>query len=199
MDATRRALVSVPIVAALAWAATLCVSAANANVIASAAPADVAALQRALEWAPADAELHEHLGAALLKQGAGAMPELERAVLLRPTSPYAWASYAEARYQEGRTGTAFEEALLRAASLGPNEPEVQESVALYGLAVWNDVRADTRETIGRMVAAGMKRDPSAMLRIADRRGRLEVACAHVDGVKSTPDLHRLCTSRGTLE
>jgi hypothetical protein len=71
-------------------------------------------------------------------------------------------------------------------------------VALYGLAVLDDVRPQTRAAIERMVAAGMKSDPAAMLRIAQRRGRLDVACHHADASRLAEDLSKLCNTRGAI-
>jgi hypothetical protein len=47
-----------------------------------------------------------------------------------------------------------------------------------------------------MVAAGMKRNPLEMLQIAERRGRLAVACRHFAGSPrlSLPKWFQLCQS-----
>ena len=119
-----------------------------------------------------------------------------KAIELRPTAPNAWANIAAVRYREGGTGAGFEAALVRAAQLGPYEPEVQGVVANYGLAVFNEVTPATRSAIEAMVAAGMKRKPLEMLQIADRRGRLEVACRHLAGPPRQTDskVTQLCPS-----
>ncbi len=83
------------------------------------------------------------------------------------------------KYRLGDTGKEFEAALVNAAAVGPFEPEVQGAVALLGLAVWDEVAPATRRAIDRMVAAGMKRNPLEMLQIAERRGRLDIACGHL--------------------
>jgi hypothetical protein len=104
-----------------------------------------------------------------------------RALEFRPTSPYTWASLAAVKYRQGDTGRDFESALVRAAGLGPFEPEVQRRVAYFGLAVWNEVAPETRAAIEAMVANGMRRNPMETLQIAERRGRLDVACRHLVG------------------
>lgn len=109
-----------------------------------------------------------------------AFAQLQRAIFLRPSSPYAWAALAAARYRAGVADETFRVALLRAAELGPNEPRVQDTVALYGLAVWPEAGPELRAAVDRMVAAGMRRDAPAMLQIAQRRGRLDSACRHID-------------------
>jgi Flp pilus assembly protein CpaB len=72
--------------------------------------------------------------------------------------------------------------------MGPWEPEVQRVVADVGLATFNEVQARTRATIERMVAFGMRRQPLEILQIAQRRGRLDVACRHVADNKHVTDL-----------
>lgn len=110
-----------------------------------------------------------------------------RSLALRPVSPNTWANLAEAKYLEGDTSAVFEHALVTASRLGPAEPQVQRLVAHYGLAVREEVSASTREAIDRMVAAGMRRNPLEMLQIAERRGRLDIACRHLAGVPRGPD------------
>src|SRR5205823_2599488 len=100
---------------------------------------------------------------------------LRKALELRPMSPYTWANLAAVDYHLGDTGKAFRSALVRAAELGPHEPEVQATIASFGLAVWNEVDAQTQAAIERSVAAGMRREPREMLQIAQRRGRLAIA------------------------
>lgn len=110
-----------------------------------------------------------------------AVVQLRKALELRPMSPYTWSNLAATQYRLGDTGRAFQAALAHAAELGPQEPEVQVTVAEYGLAVWNEVDEQTRAAIERSVAAGMRRQPREILQIAERRGRLAVACRHAVG------------------
>lgn len=195
MNAVRRAWLCVPAVTGLVWATVLAESAASASVLAGDSH-EVAALERAVARAPADPELRELL--ALSATGKAQVEQLEQALALRPTSGYAWANLAAAQYAVGDTGENFQAALDRASQLGPNEPAVQGLVALYGLAVLDDVRPQARAAIDRMVAAGMKSDPAAMLRIAQRRGRLDVACHHADASRLAGDLSKLCNTRGAI-
>jgi hypothetical protein len=152
----------------------------------------------AARQAPGDPRLQEL--AALLElrateaSGPGVRSHLERALLMRPSSPYTWANLAADRYRAGETGRPFIAALERAAELGPYEPEVQATVAFYGLAVWDELDARSHQAVESMVAAGMKRNPMEMLQISQRRGRLDIACRHLDGVprQTDPKLLRLC-------
>ena len=105
----------------------------------------------------------------------------------RPTSPYTWANYAEAKYLLGETGRPFEEALMSAARLGPWEPEVQRLIADLGLAVYHEVKPETRAVIASLVALGMRRNSLEILQISDKRGRLDVACMHVPNNRRVTD------------
>jgi hypothetical protein len=106
---------------------------------------------------------------------------------MRPTSPYTWANFAEAKYLLGETGFAFEQALVNAARLGPWEPEVQRLIADIGLAVYREVNPGTRAAIASVVALGMRRNPLEILQISQKRGRLDVACTHVPNNRRVTD------------
>jgi hypothetical protein len=94
----------------------------------------------------------------------------------RPVSPYTWANIAHVDYELGQTGEEFEASLRHASELGPWEPAVQVTVVNYGLAVREEVSPSTRQAIDRMVASAMRRNPLETLQIAERRGRLDIAC-----------------------
>jgi len=144
-------------------------------------------IQAAVRIRPNDASSHELLGilGAMRREDPKRMEHgiahLVRALELRPVSPYAWANLAEARYRRGDGGDSLELPLTRAAQLGPSEPGVQRVVAEYGLAVWRELSPTARADVDRMIGAGTRRNPLEMLRISDRRGRLEAACRHVLG------------------
>jgi cytochrome c-type biogenesis protein CcmH/NrfG len=145
----------------------------------------VLALDRAATLAPGDASVHELLG--LLAERRIEQPDFldqaiahyGRAVSLRPTSPYTWVQIAKALYRKGDTGPMLESALRRAAELGPSEPEVQRTVADYGLALWAEEMPRTRRSVDAILRKAMKRDPEEILHIAERRGRLALACGHL--------------------
>ena len=161
-----------------------------------------AELERALNLDPADPAIHELLG--ILDARSPERPEyltsaavhFAKALELRPTSPYTWASLAEAKYQMGDTGPQFEAALIRAAQLGPSEPEVQRTVVNYGLAVRDEVSPGARASIDAMVAAGFKRNPLEVLQIGDRRGKLKLVCRHFNDIprRIDPKWSQLCQS-----
>jgi hypothetical protein len=107
---------------------------------------------------------------------AEALTHFEKALAARPTSPYSWANVVATLYRMGDTSKRFESALRNAAFLGPWEPEVQRAVADYGLAAWNDIGPAAQKSVRSIVSNGIRRNPKEMLQIAERRGRLAVAC-----------------------
>jgi hypothetical protein len=114
----------------------------------------------------------------------------------RPISSYTWANLAAVDYRIGATDEEFRTALAHAAELGPNEPEVQRTLADLGLAVWAEVDSPMRSTIEGAVERGMKSQPRQILQIAERRGRLAVACRHAVGSPRQTDTKwlQLCQS-----
>jgi hypothetical protein len=162
-------------------------------------------LGSAAQVTPDDPNLEEMLGELALRAPAGAdldeaLVHFRRAATLRPSSPYAWADIVTVLYRQGDTGAPFEAALRSAAELGPAEREVQLVVADYGLAVWDEVAAPTRAAVESMVTGAMKRDPAEILQLAQRRGRLAVACRHIRDAPRRVDRQWLsfCGSRETL-
>jgi hypothetical protein len=102
----------------------------------------------------------------------------------RPGSGYTWANLLVVKYRQDEIGPTFEKAVVNSMALAPFEPEVQRAVADFGLAVLNDVTPQTRLTIERAVAAGMKRNAPEILQIAARRGRLDAACPHLQATSN---------------
>jgi predicted Zn-dependent protease len=145
-------------------------------------------LQRAVTHVPEDPFAREALALVIARNSnepsdfEEAQRNLAAAIEQRPGSPYTWANLAVVKYRLGDTGQMFEKTLVNASNLGPYEPEVQQIVADLGLAVYDEVAPATRAAIERMVAAGMKRNAAEILQIASRRGRLGIACSHLDGV-----------------
>jgi hypothetical protein len=164
-----------------------------------------AAVETAREAAPFDANAEELLGRLSVLDNAkagfldDAMGHYGRALALRPTSPYTWAAVVEALYRKGDTGPRFWLALDRAAGLGPEEPAVQRVVADYGLALWDEAGPQARKTVEAAVTAEMKRGSRSILQVAERRGRLAVACRHMGEAPRPIDLQWLilCSREGT--
>jgi hypothetical protein len=145
-------------------------------------------LNSALLLTPGDPTAHETL-AVLEMQRLDSLEFLEdadvhlrEAVKLRPTSPYTWVNFADLRYRLGELDGRFEASLVAAVRLGPGEPEVQRRVADLGLAGWKEVTTPTRTSIIQAIEWGMRRNAPEMLQIAERRGKLRVACGLASSV-----------------
>jgi hypothetical protein len=142
--------------------------------------------RRALSLTPTDPNVHVQF--ALEQARSAASPEDARwallhavnALRLRPVSPYGWADLAEVKYRADVADATFQAALQRATYLGPHEPAVQEAVVFYGLAIWDEATPESRTAVERMLTSGLKRDPATMMQIAQRRGRLHLACRYLD-------------------
>ena len=222
MHVAIRAALAVPAVGFLAWFAVDALRIGRADTVVYDAAREMATwsasgaqpgaqtvawiaadLERAREAAPGDANIEEMLGALAARRIDRpefldeALVHFRRAVELRPTSPYTWAAVAQAQYRKGDTGAVFEAALRRAAELGPAEPEVQRTVADFGLAMWADEAPETRQAVEAMITGAMKRDAPGALQIAERRGRLAVACRHLADAprRVDPEWYLLCRSR----
>lgn len=139
-------------------------------------------LLAALSLSPRDPTAHEALAVLeterldSLEFLRDADVHLRMALELRPASPYTWVNFATLRYRLNDVGGPFQAALVEAVRLGPGEPEIQRRVADLGLAVWGDVTEPTRTAIRQALEWGMRRNAPEMLQIAERRGRLPVAC-----------------------
>jgi hypothetical protein len=211
MSTAVRLLVAGPLVAVLGWAAATAIDVIRADDLVREASLEMSTwaaarsepspetwksvrdkLASGIQIRP-DPASHELLGmlGVMRRDDLRAMEDghsnLVRALEMRPVSPYTWAYLMEAQYRRGEPAASLELALQRATHLGASEPGVQRIVADYGLALWPELTPKARTDVERMVAAGMRRNPLEMLRISDRRGRLEAACRHVVGAPK-PDL-----------
>jgi hypothetical protein len=146
-------------------------------------------LERASRLAPADPVAREFLGvlhlsrAPLPEYAELAQDHFLRSLERRPSSPYTWANVAEARYRLGRSDAPFETVLLTAWRLGPSEPEVQRTVINLGFARWAESSPALQSAVTSALAAAMRRNPLETMQIAERRGRLDLACPFVAGDK----------------
>ena len=143
--------------------------------------------------------VHELLGLMAMRKAESAAQadvHFRKALELRPGSAYTWANIAALQYRIGDTGPEFETALVRAARLGPYEPEVQATVANFGLAVWPEASPGLKSVVEQVVRAGMRRNAPEMLQIAQRRGRLAIACRHLEGTprQNNSKWSQLCQS-----
>jgi hypothetical protein len=128
-------------------------------------------------------ELRGNLLTQIVSTGEGVtswLPEsiasFERAVALRPTSPYAWALLADARYRNGKVDAAFFHALEKAVEFGPGERESLLTVVDLGLAVLDSAPESTRRRILEAVQHADRRESRDVAAIAARRAKLEQVC-----------------------
>ena len=196
MGVAARLLTVVPVLALLGWCGVQAVDYGIAWTTAANATREIERVRRAgageiTPWVrsdlrlagqavPGDPTILELM--AIVDPEGNAERQLAQAIEARPGSGYTWANLVAAKYRVGDTGPGFEKAVTNAARLGPLEPEVQRTLVDYGLAVLEEAGPATRAAIERTVAAGMKRNAPEILQIAARRGRLGVACRHLDGV-----------------
>jgi hypothetical protein len=198
MGVPARLFMVVPVLALLVWCGVLAVDYGIAWTTAANATREIERVQRsgagetaawvrsdlrlAAQAVPKDPSVRELIAISGPDgEGNQAERQLALAIEARPGSGYTWANLAASKYRAGDTGPSFEKAVVNAARLAPFEPEVQRTLADYGLAVLDEVGPATRAAIERAVAAGMKRNAPEILQIAARRGRLGVACRHFDG------------------
>ena len=217
MTAGARVLTVAPLIALLAWMSVQAIGLATAGAVmhdasramdlwaTGKAPSIEATaqmredLKRSLR--SSDPDIEELLGLLDARSGnpellGEARVHLLNALRLRPGSPYTWANLVGVDYRLGLTGKDLERKLILAAELGPYEADVQRAEAFYGLALWDEVAPRTRAAIEHSVALGMKRNPLEMLQIAQRRGRLAIACRYFGGSsrQSDPKWSQTCQS-----
>lgn len=151
-------------------------------------------LELAQRLAPRNGPVEELLGVLFAERRRNAdfqqiaLDHFVRALVLRPGSPYTWADIADVRYRLGTATGDYGRVLINAATLGPNEPEVQRIVVDYGFALWDEIADENvRASVLRSVSSGMRRNPMEMLQISERRGRLNLACPLVPVNARFPD------------
>lgn len=202
MRAAARVSVAVPFCAALAWAAFGALAVVQSDSLLRQARTEMSTwsvpparstsatvltyLNEASHVRPSEPILHELRGRlALASSSVEDARVAEKAFIVaidfRPVSAHSWASLAEARYRQGKPGVGLEYAFEQAALLGPSEPRVQQLVADLGLATWRELTPKGQGIVDRSLATGIRRNPLEMLRISERRGRLDLACRHVVG------------------
>ena len=159
-------------------------------------------LGRIAARAPDRAYVVEMIGIAAARDRADpqaldeALARFSEALIERPVSAYTWANVVHASYELGHTGAAFQLAFRHAAQMGPWEPQVQNTLVSYGLAVRDEVTPQARAVIDQVVADAMRRNPLETLQIAARRGRLDVACRGVvNPASDTTRRYLMCEQR----
>lgn len=103
--------------------------------------------------------------------------DFRRALVQRPTSPFAWASLALSKLYLGEQDDELIQALQRAEELGPWESGVQQTVVFVGLAVWNRLNPAQQATVVRAMRRGAQRNAGNIAEIAKTFNRLDLFCA----------------------
>lgn len=151
-------------------------------------------LQSALALDPGNPSLMEDLGllemnrarAAIPREAAGlvrAVGYLRRSLRARPSSPYAWANLALAKFWVGEMDAEFRYAIERADTLGAWEPEVQVALVSVGFRAWPALPPASRAIVHQVLRRGLKRQEQVLFDMAAHFGRMDVLCA-------TPEIQR---------
>ena len=121
-------------------------------------------------------QVGESSGATKLQVQQEAINAFSAAVVARPVSAYAWVNLALSKYQAGQVDAVLYRALDNAARLGPWEPDVQLAVTDLGFALWEDMPRVLRPTVIQTVTNAQQRYADRVFGIAERRGRMVLAC-----------------------
>lgn len=100
-----------------------------------------------------------------------------RALAQRPTSAFAWANLALARFHMRQADDSLLAALRHADALAPWEPPVQHRVLWVGLNLWDRLDAPHRAAMLATLERALHRDPRRTAEIAHSTNRLQAACA----------------------
>jgi len=179
-------------------------SAPNGSVRAESLAAAIASLRQALVLEPSNplyveqtARLQE-LRALQMRRGDPAanetlqlsLAQYRDAVLMRPGSPYVWASIAMLKARLDLLDFEFYRALERAGRLGPWEPQVQIAMIDVGLATWPVLARTGRDAVLGALERGLLRQAPEIRRIAAAHGTLPRACKEAG--ESMPRLAAFC-------
>jgi hypothetical protein len=142
------------------------------------------AIDEALRFEPSNPHFVEQ--SALLR---GSLDEFHAAALMRPGSPYVWASIAMLKLRRRELDAELYGALERAAQLGPWEPQVQLAIAQVGLAAWRRLPPPAQAQVIGMLERGLLRQEAGIRRIAAAHDDIVLVCS---GAALPPRLAALC-------
>jgi hypothetical protein len=114
------------------------------------------------------------------------LAKYREAALMRPGSPYVWASIATLKARLDELDYEFYGSLQRADSLGRWEPAVQLAIVDIGLARWRLLPYSPKLLVLGAVERGMRRQEAAVRRIAKASGSLGRLCAEEITLRGTP-------------
>lgn len=147
-------------------------------------------LNQSLDYSPGNPWPLEQLGTLQLS-GIGALRDaqlamaaaqnasagLRKALVARPTSPFAWANFALSKLALGEYDEALFQAIERAEELGPWEPEAQQAVIFAGLTVWTRLAPAQQAAVVRAMQRGAQRNPAKIAQLAASFSRIDLFCA----------------------
>lgn len=146
-------------------------------------------LTRSLRYWPDNAWALEQMGAlqlhwlraggssVLASAGIAIARERYRAVIRqRPTSAYAWANLALAKFLLDERDAELDTALDFADRLGPWEPEVQLAVLYVGLQDWKTLDAARRSLVAHTLDRASRRNAAQVTDLATRLHKLNILC-----------------------
>lgn len=114
------------------------------------------------------------------------LAQFREAAVMRPGSPFVWASIAMLKVRLNDMDFELYGALERAARLGPWEPQVQIAIIDVGLAAWPWLARSGRVRVLEALERALLRQEPEVRRIAAIHGTLPRVCA-----SATPALPRL--------
>ena len=140
---------------------------------------------RALGRQPRDPAMRDDLRQSLA--------QFHEAAVMRPGSPYVWASIAMLKVRLNDMDVEFYGALERAGRLGPWEPQVQIAMIDIGLAAWARLARPGKDLVLGALERGLLHQAPEVRRIAAAHGTLPRVCT--EGLDRLPRLAALCARK----
>ncbi|MCV6614650.1 MAG: hypothetical protein OIF35_06705 [Cellvibrionaceae bacterium] len=122
------------------------------------APEAQAPLRQVADWSAAAAALHR------------------QAIDLRPRWPASWSGLALMKAYQQQWDQEFEQALAKAAELGPWEPAVQIQLALVAQLSWAQLGPDSRQLLVANFERGVRRNAGIIRRNLEAGGMRATVC-----------------------
>lgn len=128
---------------------------------------------------------------AVVENATLARAALEAALVNQPQSPIMWGEYASLadllhsqKQLEGGTAR-LNQLMRRALTLAPREASVQLTMWDLGWRNWDELEPATRTALEQALGTFNAQRQAGVLRLAERRGRVEEACA-LTALRSAP-------------
>jgi hypothetical protein len=99
-----------------------------------------------------------------------------RALMERPTTPFAWANLALSMLYMDQLDDELFAALRYADELGPWEPAVQQLVLFVGLTVWHRLGTPQQGAMVRTLERAMRRNAQQVTELVKRFNRFDLLC-----------------------